>query len=97
MVVLCACPPTAPPPGDSNRPARKYCLRATCKLTNATGQTIGMFTSYDKSIEVAAQVEAACDAHRSTLAPGCECGSVELVFLEDCPSECTDSIMFRFT
>jgi hypothetical protein len=77
----------------NNAPARKYCFKATAHLKHG-GRMLASFTAYDKTPEVAATVQRACEAMRAQkdLSPDVQCSMVELVMFDTCPTECDGEI-----
>ncbi len=80
----------------NNKIATKYCFKATSHLKTTKGRMLASFTAYDKSPEVAATVQRACEAMRVNKqiadADVTECSMVELVAYDACPTECDGEI-----
>jgi hypothetical protein len=88
--------------------AAKYCFRATSHMRTAQGRLLASFSAYDKSPEVAATVQRACEAMRTSRSPqqllqphlpaedDVECSMVELLMYDTCPTECDGEISTLF-
>ncbi len=84
-----------PNPPRTDKIAPKYCFKATAHLRLKTsGQILGSFTSYDKSPEVAAAVQRLCREHVKD--DTMDCTLVDLVLLEECPTECDGEVSVVF-
>lgn len=78
-----------------NRIAAKYCFRARAHLRHKlTKRVVGTFTTYDKSPESLKNIQLMCKLHEedNTL----ECTDVELIFYNECPTECDGEISVAF-
>lgn len=75
----------------TDKMATKYCFKATAHLKAKEGRLLASFTAYDKSPEVAASVQRACEVtradHQGRGAEELECSVVELLMYDVCPTE----------
>jgi hypothetical protein len=79
----------------SNDPlAKRYCFKATTTM-HRRGQPLGTFTAYDYRIQVAEEVQKACEKQCLNCDDG-HCDAVELTMLSECPVELRDEIYFEF-
>lgn len=90
--------------------AAKYCFRATSHMKTTHGRLIASFSAYDKSPEVAATVQRACEAlcasptrqhqqkqqQAQAIPPDVYCSMVELLMYDACPTECDGEISTVF-
>jgi hypothetical protein len=84
-------------PPHKEKIAPKYCFKATAHLrVRASNQIVGSFTAYDKSPEVAAQVQRMCREYVRDGDESVDCTLVDLVLLEECPTECDGEVSVMF-
>lgn len=77
--------------------APKYCFKATAHMRlKATNQIVGSFTAYDKSPEVAAQVQRLCKEYIQNGDDTVDCTLVDLTLHEECPTECDGEVSVVF-
>lgn len=77
--------------------AQKYCFKATAHLKEKnTNRIIGSFTAYDKTPEVASQVQQLCKDHMAEEDGVLECTVVSLVLYDECPTECDGEVSVVF-
>lgn len=77
----------------ADKPAGKYCLKATARLHTPAGRLVASVTAYDKSPEVTATVRRACEAMRQQVPVAeVQCSAVELVMYDTCPTECDGKV-----
>lgn len=72
--------------------APKYCFKATSHMKTKNGRLLASFTAYEKTPEVAASVQRACEAMRAAQDSDALCCAVELIMYEKCPTECDGEI-----
>lgn len=75
--------------------ARKYCFKATTTMYRKR-KPVGIFTGYDYRVQIAEEVQKACEAHCLDPSEDKHCGDSTLTILEVCPVELQDEITFRF-
>lgn len=86
--------PNAP---RTDKIAPRYCFKATAHLrVKATGRIVGSFTSYDKSPEVAAQVQRMCKEYLADGDDTVDCTLVDMVLFAECPTECDGEVSVVF-
>jgi hypothetical protein len=75
--------------------ARKYCFKATATLYNKD-RTFGTFVSYGKTIEVAKNVELACQIclNESEDFEEAVWDEVKIIAYEECPQECSAKVFW---
>lgn len=85
---------------NADKIATKYCFKATSHLKTSKGRLVASFTAYDKSPEVAASVQRACEVMRTTTNPttpqDVQCSMVELLMYDTCPTECDGEVSTVF-
>lgn len=90
--LLPAPPRFTPPPtvgfGD-------YCFRAVCVLVDAAENETGKISGYDRSVQIAEEVENACKLHARGR-HGTRCLPPELTLLPGSHRECSGQLYFDF-
>lgn len=84
--------PPAPPPVVKGLGG--YCLRATCRVTNAAGEEVAVTRGFDKNVSVGRDTEIACKRHVRSLRGRFACSEAEVVMLANSPLECSGQIFF---
>lgn len=90
--LLPAPPRFTPPPtlgfGD-------YCFRAVCFMVDSGDEVTGKISGYDRSVQIAEEVENACKLHTRGR-HGTRCLQPELTLLPASPRECSGQVYFDF-